>query len=147
MKNYVLVLFVFSLLACNKAHNNTIYVKDGFAIGGYDVMAFYTENKPVKGTAKYSHEWKSATWLFSSQSNMEKFAANPDNYAPQYGGFCAYGCSDGEGHKAPTDPETWTIVNGKLYFNYNIDVKALWLENQMERIEQADKNWPRIMND
>jgi hypothetical protein len=70
------------------------------------------------------------------------FSKSPEKYAPQYGGYCAYGMS--EGHKAPTDPNAWTIVNGKLYLNYSLDVKQKWNKNQMERIDQADKNWPQL---
>jgi hypothetical protein len=73
---------------------------------------------------------------------LEAFKANPEKYAPQYGGFCAYGTS--EGHKAPTQPDAWTIVNDKLYFNYNKDVKVLWNKNQSERIKKADENWIEI---
>lgn len=73
---------------------------------------------------------------------MEAFKANSEKYAPQYGGFCAYGTS--EGHKAPTQPDAWTIVNDKLYFNYNKDVKVLWNKNQSERIKKADENWIEI---
>jgi hypothetical protein len=66
----------------------------------------------------------------------------PEKYAPQYGGYCAYGTS--EGHKAPTQAETWTIVNGKLYFNYNKQVKQMWMKDQAHRIEIADQKWPEV---
>ena len=73
---------------------------------------------------------------------LNSFSKNPDKYVPQYGGYCAFGLSDG--HKAPTDPDAWTIVDGKLYFNYSLKVKELWIKNPTERIEKADKNWPML---
>ncbi|MNY62728.1 hypothetical protein D3C86_1995980 [compost metagenome] len=63
-------------------------------------------------------------------------------YIPQYGGYCAYGTS--EGHKAPTEAETWTIVDDKLYFNYNMKVKNNWSKTREEFIEKADIQWPLI---
>jgi len=65
-----------------------------------------------------------------------------NKYAPQYGGYCAYGMS--EGHKAPTDPDAWTIVDGKLYLNYSKDIRTKWREGEKERIDKADKNWPQL---
>ena len=69
---------------------------------------------------------------------------NPEKYAPQYGGYCAYGMS--EGHKAPTDPNAWTIVDEKLYLNYSLEVKENWKKDQQQRIVKANKNWPQIKN-
>ena len=74
--------------------------------------------------------------------NLNSFSKNPDKYVPQYGGYCAYGMS--EGHKAPTDPDAWTIVDGKLYLNYNKDVRTKWREDEKGRIDKADKNWPEL---
>jgi predicted lipoprotein len=73
---------------------------------------------------------------------MEIFKANPEKYAPRYGGFCAYGTADG--HKAPTSPDAWTIVDGKLYLNYDKSVQSLWKKDQQGYIQKADKNWPEV---
>ena len=73
---------------------------------------------------------------------MEAFKSNPAKYAPQYGGYCAYGTS--EGHKAPTQPDAWSIVDGKLYLNYNKDVQSDWKKKQSELIEKANRNWPKV---
>lgn len=121
-----------------------IFSKSGEAINGYDPVAYFNENKPIKGKKEYSLEWKGANWLFSTDQNKKDFMANPEKFAPQYGGFCAYGTGDGTGHKAPTSPEAWTIVDGKLYLNYNKDVQALWKKEQKKYILQADKNWPTV---
>jgi YHS domain-containing protein len=112
------------------------------AIRGYDPVAYFTEGKPVKGDEKFTFRWKDANWYFSSKQNLDLFTKEPEKYAPQYGGYCAYGMS--EGHKAPTDPNAWTIVDGKLYLNYSLKVKEGWVKNQKDRIDKADKNWPGL---
>ena len=125
-----------------KAQKAEVFSTTFGAINGYDPVAFFKEGKPVKGNELFTYKWKDAQWHFSSKANLDSFERNPELYAPQYGGYCAYGCS--EGHKAPTSPDTWTVADGKLYFNYNLKVKELWKKNQQERIEQANKNWPEI---
>jgi YHS domain-containing protein len=125
-----------------KAQKEEVFVSNSQAIHGYDPVAYFKENKPVKGNDQFSFQWKNAKWLFSSKENMNAFSQDPEKYAPQYGGYCAYGMS--EGHKAPTDPNAWTIVEGKLYLNYSPKVKEMWIKNPSARIEMADKNWATI---
>ncbi|MEO6315738.1 MAG: YHS domain-containing (seleno)protein [Chitinophagaceae bacterium] len=112
------------------------------AIHGYDPVAYFKESKAVKGDKKYSFTWNTATWYFANPENLEAFKATPEKFAPQYGGYCAYGLADG--HKAPTDPEAWLIADGKLYLNYNKNVQAMWKKKQSAYIETADKNWPTL---
>ena len=119
-----------------------MFVTKGIAIKGYDPVAFFTESKAVKGSDQFSYKWKDATWLFSTKGNMTAFKESPEKYAPQYGGYCAYGTADG--HKAPTETNTWTIVNDKLYFNYNADVKKEWIKHHDAMITKADTNWISI---
>ncbi len=145
MKRNLSMLILALLTAFNlSAQKSEIFVKSGIAINGYDPVAYFKEDKPVKGDENLSFKWNDATWLFSNQQNLDSFKLNPLKFAPQYGGYCAYGMS--EGHKAPTEPDAWTIVNGKLYLNYNIKVKSYWNKDQVKRIENADKNWPAIKN-
>ena len=145
MKNLWLFAVLVLATATNvKAQKEEVFMAQSQAIKGYDPVAYFTVGKPVKGNAKYSFEWKNATWIFSSQENRDAFAKDPEKYAPQYGGYCAYGMS--EGHKAPTDPNAWTIVEGKLYLNYSPKVKELWVKNTAERLEMANKNWPELKN-
>ena len=125
-----------------KAQKAEVFSASSQAIRGYDPVAYFTEGKPVKGVKDFMYRWNDASWYFSSKANLDSFTKNPEKYAPQYGGYCAYGCS--EGHKAPTDPNAWTIIDGKLYFNYSLKVKELWVKNTGERIAQADKIWPTI---
>jgi YHS domain-containing protein len=125
-----------------QAQQSEIFAPGGKAIKGYDPVAFFKESKPVKGSDKFQYKWKDATWLFSTNENLEAFKANPEKYAPQYGGYCAYGTS--QGHKAPTQTDTWTVLNDKLYFNYNDKVKELWTKDQANLIKVADEKWPEV---
>ena len=136
-----MVLFV--TLSAN-AQKSEIFCTSGKAIKGYDPVAFFKESKPVKGADSLSYSYKDAVWLFSSIENMEAFKKIPEKYAPQFGGYCAYGMSDSQGHKAPTQTDTWTIVDGKLYFNYNTKVKEMWTKQQSALIEKANSNWPAL---
>jgi YHS domain-containing protein len=133
------------LLACSNRNNSEIFVVDGKAIRGYDAVAFHLNHKAVIGNSANIHNWKGADWQFSSQAYLDSFKRNPDKYAPQYGGYCAYGTA--EGHKAPTATETWMVKEGKLYFNYNNEVKQIWLKDQQGYIIKADKLWPKIKDD
>jgi hypothetical protein len=135
------VAFVFAGMAAF-AQKSSTFIYEGKAIRGYDPVAYFTESKPVKGYDSLTLKWNDANWYFSSGKNLSLFKANPGKYAPQYGGYCAYGLSGG--HKAKTEPDAWTIDNGKLYLNYNLDVKKEWNKNRQERIEKADKNWPSL---
>jgi len=115
------------------------------AIKGYDTVAYFTENKPVKGKSDFSTEYNEATWLFSSQENLDLFLANPEMYAPQYGGYCAYAVS--QGSTASIKPELFTIHDGKLYLNYNEKINNKWNANKEAFISDADKNWPELLAD
>ncbi|ALL06934.1 YHS domain protein [Pedobacter sp. PACM 27299] len=126
------------------AQKSEIFAPGGKAIKGYDPVAFFKTSTPVKGLDSLSYTWKEARWLFANPENKKDFIADPEHYAPQYGGYCAYGTADG--HKAPTQAETWTIVADKLYFNYNGKVKELWAKDQKNFIEKADINWIEIKN-
>src|SRR5690349_11518942 len=105
-----------------------VFSKSNEAINGYDPVGYFVESKPVKGKKEFSYRWKDSNWLFASAKNRDMFKADPEKYSPQFGGFCAYGVSDN--HKAPTSPNAWTIVDGKLYLNYDEGVKALWTKDR-----------------
>jgi YHS domain-containing protein len=114
----------------------------GVAIKGYDPVAYFNASKPVKGSPSFTHQWMGATWQFSSAANRDEFAKEPDKYAPQFGGYCAYGVS--QKHTAPIDPEAWTIIDGKLYLNYSQGVKKTWSQATQKYIEDANHNWPGL---
>lgn len=115
----------------------------GGAIRGYDPVAYFTEGRPVEGKRAFSLKWMNATWYFSSARHRDLFRANPEKYAPQYGGYCAYAVS--QGYTASIDPEAWKIVDGKLYLNYSKSVQKRWMADIPGNIKLADKNWPRIL--
>jgi YHS domain-containing protein len=133
---------IFSASAQTQPQSKEIFVTNGKAINGYDPVAFFTVSKPIKGADSLSYNWGGTAWLFSSRANREAFKANPVKYAPQYGGYCAYGAA--QGHKAPTEVDTWSIVNGKLYLNYNMKIKETWAKDQQALIVTADKKWPEL---
>ncbi len=141
-QSFLVFLFSIAISASALAQKSQTFQTNGKAIRGFDAVAFHTEAKPVEGKPEYSYQWNDAAWFFSSQANLDSFKMAPQKYAPQYGGYCAYGTSDG--HKAPTETDTWTIVDSKLYFNYNKKVKEQWSKKNGELIPKADKNWEVI---
>jgi YHS domain-containing protein len=114
----------------------------GVALRGYDAVAYFEDGKPVPGLMPLNHSYKGSIFLFASEANQKKFAADPEKYAPQYGGFCALGTANG--YKVKTEPDAFKIVDGKLYFNYNRKVLELWTQDQPGYIERANKNWPEV---
>ena len=106
------------------------------AINGYDTVAYFTENKPVKGQDSLVFDWKGAKWKFATQANLDLFKANPEKYAPQYGGYCAYGVA--KGALVKVEPEQFTVLDGKLYLNYDASVQKDWLKDRAGFIKAAD---------
>lgn len=120
-----------------------VYNEDGIAVDGSDVVAYFTEGKPVVGDAAITHDYMGVTWRFSSEANRDLFAADPEAYAPQYGGYCAFAVS--KGGIATTVPEAWRIVDDKLYLNFSLRVQGFWLEDVPGNIAKADANWPGVL--
>ncbi len=114
----------------------------GVALKGYDPVAYFTESKAVQGSDQFTTQYQGATYKFESAANRDAFVANPAKYAPQYGGYCAYGVAHDD--KANVDPDAFTVVNGKLYMNYNKAVRYLWKRDVPGNITKADKNWPDL---
>lgn len=124
-KNLLLSLAAL-LLVCTFSFGgplNTSFFGD-LALHGYDPVAYHTEGKPVEGSKEFTAEHGGGTYRFSSASNRDVFAANPDKYLPAYGGYCAWAMA--EGKKADVNPKNWKIVAGKLYLNFNSDVQEKW---------------------
>lgn len=111
------------------------------AVSGYDTVSFF-EGTPAKGSSSFKTEYKGADWLFISQANLDKFLADPEKYAPQYGGYCAWAIAEKD-DLAPGDPEFWTIVDNKLYLNYDNSVQKKWEKDIPGFIETGDKNWAK----
>lgn len=114
------------------------------AVSGYDPVAYFTLGKPTKGSDTFKTTYKGAEWRFASASNLAAFKTNPDRYAPQYGGYCAWAVS--QGYTASGDPTVWKIVGNKLYLNYNQEIGARWSKNIPGFIKSANQNWPKIIN-
>jgi YHS domain-containing protein len=117
----------------------------GSAIEGYDPVAYFHDGQPVEGDSDYAYEWMGAIWYFTSAENRDLFAADPEKYAPQYGGYCAWAVS--QGYTAKIDPQAWTIVGGKLYLNYSKDLQTQWSQDVPGNIAKGDTNWPDIRAD
>lgn len=149
MKKILILLFIISSCALPKKGGeiNTHKVAgiENVAVKGYDVVAYFTEKKPVKGMSAYSYEWSDALWFFKNQTNLNKFKASPTKYAPQYGGYCAYGVSVPQ-QKIDIEADAWHIHNGKLYLNYTPATQNIWLEDKAGHIEAADEHWPTVKN-
>lgn len=116
----------------------------GVAVGGYDPVAYFKDGGPKDGSDQFTTEWQGAKWRFSSQENLDAFTANPQSFAPQYGGYCAYAVS--KGATAKGEPEAWSIVDGKLYLNYSDEVRGVWRQDAPGNIVKANANWPKVLD-
>jgi YHS domain-containing protein len=115
----------------------------GTGAGGYDVVAYFTQGKPVEGSTDFTADYKGASWRFASAANRDAFAADPAKYAPQYGGHCAYAAA--RGYIAKGVPEAWTVHDDKLYLNFSLSVRELWLKDVPGHISAGDANWPSLI--
>lgn len=140
---FVLMLTTFSAYAGDPVYTGFFNNK---AVSGYDPVAYFTEGKPIKGKSEFEYDYKGADWYFSTQENLELFKANPEKYAPQYGGFCAWAVA-AKHDRAPGDPEYWRIVDGKLYLNYDKSVQEKWEQDVPGFIAEADRYWPTLLSE
>jgi YHS domain-containing protein len=113
------------------------------AILGYDSVAYFTDGKPVKGQDAFVFDWQGAKWKFASQSHLDLFKVAPEKYAPQYGGYCAYGVS--QDRLVSIEPDKFRIVDGKLYLNYDADVQATWVKDIPGYIRLADAKFQSLL--
>ena len=152
MKNYLRNLtYLFMLAAMTLpgaawSGEDPIYTTyfSSVAAGGYDVTSYFSEAQPIKGEKAFKTEYMDADWYFANQKNLDKFIQNPQRYAPQYGGYCAWAVS--QGNTASGDPLLWTIHEDKLYLNYNHEINNRWHSDKERLIVEADKNWPTVLN-
>ena len=114
----------------------------GVAIKGYDAVAYFTEGRATKGNPEFAHSWRNVKWYFATAGHREMFSADPERYAPQFGGHCANGLSVGK--VVVADPEQWTIVDGKLYMKFNRSARDRWRQDKTAKIVKAEKNWAEI---
>jgi len=116
---------------------------DGYAINGFDPVAYFTAGRPVKGRHGLSATYKGAKYAFATPENRARFLKNPTKYEPQYGGYCAFGVAYGS--KSDIDPEVWEIVDGKLYLLINPGTMSIWKKKKRSYIRTADKAWKSII--
>jgi YHS domain-containing protein len=115
----------------------------GLGAKGYDVVSYFTENKPVQGSDRYTTEFGGVKWQFSSADNLAAFKKDPAKYAPQFGGYCAWGASIGK--LFDVDPvNAWKVVDGKLYLNFNGDINNTFSKAPQGFIDKANLNWPSL---
>jgi len=120
---------------------NTLYA--GLGAKGYDVVAYFTDGKPVAGSDRFSASFGGVKWQFASREHLDAFQKDPTRYAPQYGGFCSWGVAQGK--LFDVDPVNgWKIVDGKLYLNFNGDINATFAGDAPGFIAKANRNWPAL---
>lgn len=151
MKNLLLVIaFIYHLTATSQNDNLRISqfnLENKLAIQGYDPVAYFKINKALPGKKEISTKYKSVIYYFSSKENLELFSKNPSNYEPQYGGWCAYAMGN-SGEKVEINPETFKIIDGKLYLFYNAyftNTLKSWNKNEKSLKNKADNNWNAII--
>lgn len=126
---------------------------DRIAIKGYDPVAYFTDGQAVKGSEEFEHEWLDARWRFTSAAHRDLFTADPERYAPQYGGFCAGALAFGDGDIVVGNPKAWAIVDGRLYLNYagpdgtDLSGRDDFVANSSSEIVKADANWAKLHPD
>lgn len=142
-------VLVMSAAAAQWAHaGSTVNVTpDGVAIGGYDTVAYFTQGEAVLGDPALSHDWSGATWHFASAENRDRFIEDPEAFAPQFGGWCAYALSVGE-YAAEVDPATaWSVVDDKLYLNWDEQVRRQWTSGMGWRITRGAHHWETVQTE
>jgi YHS domain-containing protein len=153
MKKIVLLVFVLALPFFGWSQSSSARAKDfnlenNLAIKGYDPVAYFNQKKAIKGKKELAQTHQGVTYYFSSNENKEAFLKNPETYEPQYGGWCAFAIGD-DNKKVSINPETFKIVDGKLYLFYNAyfnNTLKSWNKNESQLKAQADKNWQAIIN-
>lgn len=115
----------------------------GVAVDGYDVVAYFTDKKPVVGNPNIRSTYKNATYLFASADHKLMFDKNPENYIPQFGGYCAYAASINK--ISPIDPGHWSIENGRLLLQHNDRAQGLWDQDIAGNLKRGDNNWPTLI--
>ena len=125
--------------AAGEAINTT---DENVAIKGYDTVAYFVEDRPMKGKPEFEHVWQGARWQFATPEHRDMFAADPLRYAPRYGGFCSGGMSLGV--KATINPEAWAIIDGKLYLAFSERTMKRFVSDPDRSIAEANANWERL---
>ncbi len=140
----LIAVFVISFSGLVSAGPDTETDANSVILAGHDAVAYFTENKAVEGSAEFTVTYNDAIYRFSNAKNRDMFSATPAKYAPQYGGFCAYGMTFGK--KFEIDGKAFEIVDGKLFVNKNLSVYKAWKKDIPTHITQANEQWPTVKN-
>ena len=119
-----------------------IFAPDSLAIEGYDSVAYFSEEEALEGSREFNYRWSGAEWRFISAENRDRFIEAPEDFAPAYGGWCAWAMAKGD--YARSDPRQWTIHDGRLFLNYSSFIKLRWLVSKESMIEAGDGYWREI---
>ena len=145
---FTLVTILLTPVAVYSQTNSDLYkwnTKERRSVEETDVVAYFSlgeDENAVAGKEEFSYQWEGFTWQFSSQENLDLFKEAPEKYIPQFGGYCAYAVS--KNYTATIDPDAWTVHDGKLYVNYSKGVRATWLKDRDDRIDNGNRNWPGL---
>lgn len=140
----VMTALLFTVLA-NSSFAGEQYTKRGYAVSGYDTVAYFTLGKPTKGDKKIVAEYNGAKWLFANEEHKQLFLANPTKYAPAYDGHCAFAA--GINKKVSAKPKLWKIIDGRLFLNFSNAANERWLDNPESYIKDGDVNWKNGLGD
>jgi YHS domain-containing protein len=142
----IFAICLFSLLIASAASARSpiapVNTADGLAIKGYDPVSYFTDGKPMRGSAQFSTSYKGVVYRFVSVEHRDRFIAEPEKFEPQYGGYCAYAIS--WNLIADIDPDDWTVVDNKLYLNNGFFPQTLWSFDKLGNIAQGDRNWALV---
>lgn len=144
MKRFAYLITLLLLAPLAAYAGDSIYTGEGnnVAINGYDPVAYFTQGEPMEGSPEYSTQWRGAEWHFANAEHLARFRENPEQYAPAYGGHCAFGAVQGKA--LASSPEYWTIEDGRLFLNLNEEVHGKWVAEKEENIEVGDRKWQQI---
>ncbi|MEM9140410.1 MAG: YHS domain-containing (seleno)protein [Pseudomonadota bacterium] len=131
-------------LSARAADKPEIYTDmQGRALKGYDAVGYHVQRKPILGEDAFRVDWKDAIWLFATPANRDRFLNDPERWAPQYGGYCAWAIA--KGWTRPINPKIYRIFDDKLYLNLNMKVHKEWLGSRHTFIAEADERWPGVL--
>jgi YHS domain-containing protein len=141
----IVVLGIAGAMTLRGQTPGSINTANGVAIQGFDAVAYHTQQQAVKGSRAFAHAWRGVTWHFASAENRDRFARSPEQFLPEFGGFCAYGVT--RGYAVDIDPQAFAVVDGRLYLNYSKRVQSTWNQDRAGYIEKARTNWPKVAAD
>ena len=137
------LLFIMSILNIFGLHAQTVLTDhNGVAVQGYDIVAYFTESKPVKGSSDITAAHDGVTYFFSTEEHKALFLENPETYLPAYGGYCAYAVA--KGSTAPIQPRQWVVYEERLFLNFSSGTQRIFTADLAEMVARADRNWPGI---